>query len=917
MSIINLQDLEKLTSKLYGPLQDPSMIENANRIKEAFLENFENFPQLIEYLIISKNQHCQFWILDLLILILNAKYTNYFNTENKEKFREAILYILSNYIEKISSVNFIENKLCVLMIDLIKHDYPENCPNFFEILISRIFKTENENIKMLKVNFFINLLLTFDDELIKFRHTFNDYDLVRSTLIKDHMRTGEINSVIYVLNLIIQNHAQMNKKLVKNTIKAVSQLIDWNLINLFSEIINLVKDSLINILDYQSECLELINALINKGMELNQKCDLIKYLNVINLIEGILKKETFSSNENILIVICEIVTNIGNIVIECFELVKGLTKGEYVSNGIVYTPDQQQDLFNYICEVANYCLYFTTLVIKFSFKIDLKIALHLGDFISNIISYFKSNPFLAETLSTMLKSLVETIENSLIIPKSYNIRHELLSIQEDDDFFTIRKDYSNLYQSCFGIPVMKEFIYFSVLRKLEKISNGDFDLFQIEHTLHIINNTFQNINYSNLQNSDENLNKILFYLFSINFVALDSDNILLLYFETISRYLQYILNNDSVLIQVTNLYLSKRGIMNENSIVGARICNSFDKFIEKTKTQLGKMDLIYDISECIKNFLKFLVSENKNFQLIIEYNILFRTLSVTILQKHFSDEKRQLLYKEVCGIFTMIFLNFGLNEDIFTEACKCITNFLKCFGSELTPSTKIIFVDFINDFYQNVYLKLTQNSKVNYSMITILQRLIPILGKDSLQYVGYFLTNQIKFPDLDLYEDSCKLLQNTSQLLKKDSKSLVGDCFYLFYTTIKTLRLPESNVSEFDKNILSIYANFVRLMANICTDIVEILFEEGSLKNVNVEELINYMIFIGLDVIDYNIKRSVVKCLKSISIYVSNLLTQTTSKIDESLSQNLLRLVQNILNGSFRIYTRLNPTDNIDFNVFI
>lgn len=914
MSIINLRDLENLASKLYGPKQDTSLIQNANAIKEAYLQNFQKFSELFDYLINTNNQHCQFWIMDLLILLLNEKYKN-FTAEHKEKFREVLLYIINNYIEKISSINFIENKLSVLMINFLKHDYPENCPNFFEIFIGSIFNTENENSKMLKVSFFINVLLTFDDELIKFRHTFNDYEVLRSTIIKDHMRIKEINNIIYVLNQIIQNETHMNRKLVKNSIKAVSQLIDWNLINLFSDVINIVKDSLIHKVEYQAESLELLDALIEKGMELNQKLDLIKYLNVIQIIEEILKKSKMDCGENSLFVICEIVTNIGNISIECFELVKGLTKGEYVSNGIVYSPDQQNDLFKYICELTNYCLYYSTLIIDFSFKIDMKVALHLCDFISNMTSYFKTNLFLADTLGNMLKSLTETVENSLMIPKSYDIQHELLSIQEDDEFFSFRKEYTILYQNFLNIPSMKNFIYFGIIQKLENVSNGVADLYQIEHTLHIINSIPQNITYTDTQNSDPNFNKILYYLFSINFINVDSDNILLMYFDTIAKYLQYILNNDSILIQVTNMYLSKRGLLNENPIVGARICNSFDKFIEKTKTQLGKMDLIYDISESLKNFIKFIVFDSKNFQLLTEYSTLFKTLSVTILQKHYSDERRQIIYKEICEIFMMIFINLGLNEEIFTEGSKCITNFLKCFGFELPPPIKIIFVDFFKEFYQNVYLKLNPTFKVNYSMITILQRLIPILGKESLQYVEYFIFNQINFPELDLYEDACKLLQNATQLWKKESKSLIQNCFYLFYANLKTLKLPDTNVSELDKNILSIFSNFVKLVANICFDIVEVLFEPGALKNVNVEELINYLIYIGHDVIDYNIRRSIVKSLKSIIIYILKILTQMQSSLDDSSTQSLLNYIQIILNGSFRIYSRLNPADNTDFNV--
>ena len=90
---------------------------------------------------------------------------------------------------------------------------------------------------------------------------------------------------------------------------------------------------------------------------------------------------------------------------------------------------------------------------------------------------------------------------------------------------------------------------------------------------------------------------------------------------------------------------------------------------------------------------------------------------------------------------------------------------------------------------------------------------------------------------------------------------------------------------------------------------------EGSLKNVDSGDLLNFLMKIGFNVIDYNIRRSIVKSLKSITLYIIKLLTQSQNNLDENTTQKFLNYLQNILNGSFRIYSKLNPNDNTDFNV--
>jgi hypothetical protein len=231
---------------------------------------------------------------------------------------------------------------------------------------------------IINLDMFIDIMLIFDDEFIKFRHTQTEYDTYRATIIKDYLRLDGINDIVYLLTQLIHNYFNLSKKLIKNCIKAVCYLIDWNSLNLFGDFTNVVISNLILLEDFQSESLELINAILEKGMEPIQKYEVISYLNVNTILEKILNQKNI--NDNTLFNLCEIVSNLGNFTIECFQWIKSF---EFTS--------EQEAFYKNIFELANYAVYHCVKIIEFSAKGEYKLAIQLCDFVANLINFLKSN----------------------------------------------------------------------------------------------------------------------------------------------------------------------------------------------------------------------------------------------------------------------------------------------------------------------------------------------------------------------------------------------------------------------------------------------------------------------------------------------------------------------------------------------
>ena len=151
MSIVNLEDLEKLTEKLYGPQQDPSLNLYEKSISDSYIQNYSLFTELFELFITTKSNHCQFWILNKLINLVQTKYNN-FSDEEKLNFRKILLFLFENKIDKISSTTFINGKFCLLLINWMINDFPENWSNFFKDFMNLSLESSEEGGKIHKIS---------------------------------------------------------------------------------------------------------------------------------------------------------------------------------------------------------------------------------------------------------------------------------------------------------------------------------------------------------------------------------------------------------------------------------------------------------------------------------------------------------------------------------------------------------------------------------------------------------------------------------------------------------------------------------------------------------------------------------------------------------------------------------------------
>lgn len=269
MSNNQLIQVEQISKQLYGPDNNAEILKFCQQVQDHYKENTHKFEELFQALITTNNLHFKFWILDSLSQIVLNKY-NSMSKETRDKFRQALLNMF-NY-EKIFNESFIVNKYCTLFNNFIYYDFPENNNSIFNDILNNIYGTKDDTEKISKLNLLLQIFDIFNEEYIQFRHTYDQQKVNRSTKIKDYLRINVIQNILIVVKSILENEEYIkNDKVIKKSMKIVSQFIDWIPFEYFIDVLKVILGDLIKKYKYFDQCCDIIYAIIKRNGAKNEK----------------------------------------------------------------------------------------------------------------------------------------------------------------------------------------------------------------------------------------------------------------------------------------------------------------------------------------------------------------------------------------------------------------------------------------------------------------------------------------------------------------------------------------------------------------------------------------------------------------------------------------------------------------------
>lgn len=323
--IADLNQIETLTIELYSGKKNESFIQLSNSISNKYINTLDSFIELFLYFEKTNNQTTLFWIIDLLCKIIETNYINNYNNNMKETFRNLLKTALVSNINTFKSYNAIANKFSYLVIIWLKYEYPENWGQIFTEFKDLALNNNKNNEELnIKVDMFVNILLIFDDELIKYRHTFDNFLDSRSTIIKDSLREDKqlVDIISFLTNILSSNINNNNflytDKIVFKSFKALANLIDWNNLNLFSDLIPVTQKFITSSsnIKFIKAALEIYQAFCVKGMLINEKIEVLQTLKVFDLLENYLINIKATMENDLIYVLSDIVQNLGIYFIE-------------------------------------------------------------------------------------------------------------------------------------------------------------------------------------------------------------------------------------------------------------------------------------------------------------------------------------------------------------------------------------------------------------------------------------------------------------------------------------------------------------------------------------------------------------------------------------------------------------------------
>ncbi len=544
MSDDRILKVEQFAPQLYGPNCNPQILQFCEETKNYYLNNIDNYHQLFQCLINTNSKHFKFWLIDTLIQIITLKYSN-MSKEIKDSFRQSLLSIFNADFEKIFNESFVTNKYCVLFNKFIFYDFPENNNTIFNDIISNIYNTKDDTQKLNKLNLILQIFYYFNEEYIQFRHTYNAIQITRSNIIKEYMRKNTVQNLLIIIKAILENEEFIsNEKIIQKSIVIVSQLIDWIPFEYFYDVLNVILINLIKKYKYFKECCDVLYMIVKKGMEPKLKRNILNQIKLNDLLNNILMSSK-KIDVNTLERISDIIDLIGNFIIENFEYTKELIKNS--SNNTNNIDADINESFNWSCNELRYYLYFFKTIINYNNQMNCKEALILCKSLDSIVLYFKSNDIILNKNTYVMnafKEIFDVITNDLKIPHDqYLLDEDLFELLNEDDFFILRGEFSNIYKNTYNINILKEYVIDSVINNLRnllhinneqdmnKINVNNINKYDVEFCLFLINILQEGFRVSDLNNNGNIKNKIISIyniLFCFPFINLnDVDYVLL------------------------------------------------------------------------------------------------------------------------------------------------------------------------------------------------------------------------------------------------------------------------------------------------------------------------------------------------------------------------------------------------------
>ncbi|CAN0877961.1 PSD [Linum grandiflorum] len=547
----------------------------------AYCQQMKESPTVgrlcIEKLVFCKLVQVQFWCLQTLHEVVSLKYS-LLSLEEKGFFRKSV-FSLCGFDGGVGVVDgggennaaarflegpaFIKNKLAQVLVTLIYLEYPSVWPSVFVDLLPQLSKGA------LVIDMFCRVLNGLDDELISLDYTRTPEEMSAASRVKDAMRQQCIGQIVRAwYDIVCMYRNSDDQELCSNVLDTMSRYISWIDIGL---VMNDVFMSLLFelILTDGSEQVRgaacgCVLAVVSKRMDPQSKLNILQGLQirrVFGLVTGDCDSDLVSK-------VVLLLTGYAAEVLEC--------------NKRVNTEDGKRVSTELLNEVLPSVFY-----VMQNCEVDATFS--IVQFLSGYVATMKSLSPLTEKQLLHVRQILEVIRSQIRYDPAYRTSLDMLDKigrEEEDRMVEFRKDLFVLLSSVGRVAPEVTQVFIRNALDSAVASSSDVNVEEVEAALSLLHALRESLSDESIKNGSCLLSELIPMLISTRFPCHSSRLVALVYLDTITRYMKFVMEKTQYIPMVLTAFLDERGIHHQNLHVSRRASYLFMRVVKLLKSKL-------------------------------------------------------------------------------------------------------------------------------------------------------------------------------------------------------------------------------------------------------------------------------------------------------------------------------------------
>ncbi|KAL6000004.1 hypothetical protein ACLOJK_034681 [Asimina triloba] len=523
----------------------------------------------IDRLSFTKFVQVQFWCLQTLHESLRLRYAS-LPPDEKAHIRNALFSIATPAPDSqsatsmmlLNSPTFIKNKFAQVYVTLIYFEYPLIWSSAFLDLLARLADGP------LVIDVFCRILNSLDDELISLDYPRTPDEMAAATRIKDSMRQQCVPQIVRAWYDIVLSYNNSDPNLATSVLDTMRRYVTWIDIGLIANDAFIPLLFKLILLDGQPENLRAASAgcvlaVVLKRMDPQSKISLLRSLQisrVFSLVAG-------DSDSELVTQLAALVTGYAAELLDCS---KRLDSGDLKGISLELLDEVLPTVF-YVMQ-----------------NCELDSAFNVVQFLSNYVATMKSALPLREEQIVRVGQVLEVIRARICYDQTYRDNLNLpdkIGREEEDWMMEYRKDLFVLLRTVARVaPDVTQLFIRNLLASAIGSSEGAVE--EVEAALSLFYALGESIGEEGIRACSGHLGEIVPMLLSARFSCHSHRLVALVYLETVTRYVKFILENEQYIPLMLSAFLDERGIHHPNPNVSRRASYLFMRVVKLLRIKL-------------------------------------------------------------------------------------------------------------------------------------------------------------------------------------------------------------------------------------------------------------------------------------------------------------------------------------------